>query len=117
MAGQLLVESWRAPIKRAFLRASVAGGGVPAFRGKTSRLVSTGLDTHNYPVVLRNIMRSPVVSGAVQAPVIAAHLAVDAAGFTPHVVQRGQMGGGGVGGRALGGGAAGLSDDGHVGIT
>lgn len=37
--GQLLVESWHAPVRRAFLRASVAGGGEPVFRRKSSRLI------------------------------------------------------------------------------
>lgn len=46
-----------------------------------------------------------------QAAVIAAHLAVDAAGFAPHVVQHGQVCGGGVGGRALSGRPTGFTDD------
>lgn len=37
--GQLLVESWHAPVRRAFLRASVAGGGEPVFRRKIGRLI------------------------------------------------------------------------------
>lgn len=36
--GQLLVESRHAPVRRAFLHASVAGGGEPVFREKTDRL-------------------------------------------------------------------------------
>lgn len=48
---------------------------------------------------------------------VAAHFAVDAAGFAPLVVQHGQLGGGGVSGGALGGGASGLADDGGVGIS
>ncbi len=52
-----------------------------------------------------------------QAAMIAAHLAVDAAGFAPHVVQHGQVCGGGVGGRALSGRPAGLPDDGSVRVS
>lgn len=51
-----------------------------------------------------------------QAAVVAAHFAVDAARFAPLVVQHRQLGGGGVGGGALGGGASGFSDDGGVGV-
>lgn len=36
--GQLLVEPRHAPVHRAFLHASVARGGEPAFRGKTHKL-------------------------------------------------------------------------------
>lgn len=36
--GQLLVESRHAPVRWAFLHASVAGGGEPVFREKTDRL-------------------------------------------------------------------------------
>lgn len=45
--GQLLVESWHAPICRAFLHASVAGGCEPLIRGKKSAgYLSSGFFKH-----------------------------------------------------------------------
>jgi len=58
----------------------------------------------------------PAVSRSVQAAVVAADFAVDAARLAPLVVHHRQLGGGGVRRGALGRGASRLSDDGGVGI-
>lgn len=109
-----LVQARQAPVRQAVLEGPETGGRVSGWEKDVSSRTAQNMENRGDP---------PAVPGAMQAAVVAAglgsgaaHRAGPAGAPAGRLVQHGQMGGGGVGGRPLGGRSPGLPHDGRVGV-